>query len=105
MTTSPDEIVRPTKQRLASEYKDVARAPLNKEAYPCTSSITDLPTHDLAYCQSILNNANNFAEETTCDVFEVDGDGRSYSTPNLRDEQLRLYMDVRAVVIFLLEKS
>ena len=100
MTTSPEEIVRPTKQRLASEYKDVERAPLNREAYPCTSSFTDLPTHDLAYCQSILNNANNFAEETTCDVLEVDDDGRISSTANLHDERLRLYMDVRAVWYF-----
>ena len=75
MTTIVDDIVRPTKQRLASEYNDVKRATLDYSQYPCTIASISHPTQDLAYVQSILGHANNFAEQTVCDAFEVGVDG------------------------------
>ncbi|KAL8660882.1 MAG: hypothetical protein Q9202_006114 [Teloschistes flavicans] len=86
-----DEVIRPTKQRLASEYQDVPRAILNRDQYPCTLPAASRSTHDLAYYQSILNHEYNFAPRTVCDVFEVGLDGKGNGITRLYDDELQDY--------------
>jgi len=46
------------------------------------------------YCQNILDEGDFFAERTTCDVLEMDIDGRMFSKFGLHDEELRNYIKV-----------
>lgn len=89
-----DEVIRPTKQRLASEYQDVPRALLNRDQYPSTLPAASRSTHDLAYFQSILNHEHNFASRTICDVFEVGLDGKPSGLTRLHDDVLQNYIKV-----------
>ena len=89
-----DGIIRPTKQRLASEYSDVERVVLDRSTYPCTLPPASHQTHDLAYYQSILNHPTNFAERTKCDVFDIGADGIARMRASLDTDEMRKYIDV-----------
>lgn len=92
MATDTASIIKPTKQRLASEYKDVERAVLDRGIYPCTLTSLNPPTHDLAYSQSILSNGANFAERTLCDILDVRAGNKVSKRSNVNDEDLRSYL-------------
>lgn len=96
MATDTASIIKPTKQRLASEYKDVERAVLDRGIYPCTLTSLNPPTHDLAYSQSILSNGANFAERTLCDILDVRAGNKVSKRSNVNDEDLRSYLKVKA---------
>ncbi|KAL8687381.1 MAG: hypothetical protein Q9218_006427, partial [Villophora microphyllina] len=94
MAATANEVIRPTGQRLASDYQDVPRAVLNRDQYPCTLPPTSRATHDLAYYQSILNHQHNFTAQTTCDIFEVGLDGMGKAITRLHDDGLQDYIKV-----------
>lgn len=96
MYSNTAEIVKPTKQRLASKYKDVENAVLDRGIYPCTLASLYPPTHDLGYCQSILSNEANFADRTVCDIIDAGADGKVSKRSNVHCEELRSYLKVKA---------
>lgn len=99
MATETPNIIKPTKQRLASEYKDVERTVLARDQYPCTLSSLDPPTHDLAYCQSVLSNGANFADRTVCDILDVKAGGKASKRSDVHEEELRTYLKVKSPVL------
>lgn len=88
----PADIERPTGLRLASQYKAIERKELERSHYPCTLSPLSTSIHDLVYHQSILGNEDNFAEQTTCSIFHVDGNGTGSLKPEVHDAELRYYI-------------
>lgn len=97
---TPTDIERPTGQRLASQYKAIERKELDRSHYPCTLDPTSVFIHDLAYHQSILGNEDNFANQTTCSVFDVNGNGVGLLKPEVHDVELRYYIQARASPCF-----
>jgi len=84
MSNRPNEVVKPSGLRLASQYKPVERHALVRDQYPATLPFRS--TQDLVYCQAILSNGNNFAERTNCDVFELGADGIGDMRTDLGDK-------------------
>ena len=96
MSFNTAEIIKPTKQRLASQYKNIEHAVLDRDVYPCTLASLYPPTHDLGYCQSVLSNEANFTDRTICDIIDVGADGKVSKRSNVHCEELRSYLKVKA---------
>lgn len=100
--SAPTDIEKPTGQRLASQYKVIERKELERSQYPCTLNSSSASIHDLAYHQSILGNEDNFAEQTTCSIFDVNGDGVGFLKPEVHDDELRCYIQAWTTASILL---
>ena len=85
-------VERPARNCLASKYKAIERKELERTLYPCTLDPSFASIHDLSYHQSILRNEDNFAEQTTCSIFDVSADGVGSWKPEVYDEELRCYI-------------
>ena len=86
------DIERPTGQRLASQYKAIERKELEISHYPCTLTSSSASIHDLAYHQSILDNQDNFAKQTTCSIFDVNEYGLGFLKSEVCEDELRSYI-------------
>lgn len=86
----------PIRQRLASQYKTMERRELYKSHYPCTLNSSSASIHDLAYHESILGNEDNFAEQITCSIFNVNGNGVGFLKPDVHTDELRYYIQTPA---------
>ena len=85
-------VERPARNRLASQYKAIERKELERSLYPCTLNPSAASIHDLAYHQSILRNEDNFAEQTTCSIFDLSANGVGSWKPGVHDDELRCYI-------------
>lgn len=94
MAPNPNRDARSKEKWIAIEKKYNERRPLDWSMYPCTLPSPYPHTCDPMYCQNILDEGDFFAERTTCDVLEMDIDGRMFSKFGLHDEELRNYIKV-----------
>lgn len=58
--------------RLASSFKDVERQDINPSQYPTAGHDSFIPSLiDISYIQGILANVDNFAQNSSCEIFEL----------------------------------
>ncbi|EEP82431.1 predicted protein [Uncinocarpus reesii 1704] len=82
---------KPTAPRMIQRYQPI-KTP--RTLYP-THGVSIIPSLDnLSACQNLFANSTNFACSSTCDVFEVDEDGRGTWNYCLGDEKLVAYLKV-----------
>jgi hypothetical protein len=82
----------------------VTRKPLlDQTSLPCTATHASFAINDLGYQQHILSNDDNFAESTSCDIFEIRKNGRGQWMRDLGDAGLQAYLKVS--VVYLIQNS
>lgn len=58
--------------RLASSFKNVERQDINPSQYPTAGQDSFVPSLiDISYIQGILANVDNFAQNSSCEIFEL----------------------------------
>ncbi|KAI6777399.1 hypothetical protein HG530_001344 [Fusarium avenaceum] len=58
--------------RLASSFKDVERQEIDPSQYPTAGQDSFVPSLiDISYIQGVLANAENFAQNSSCEIFEL----------------------------------
>lgn len=92
MSTAAADVAKPSGLRLASQYKAAERRALVRDQYPVTLPTTS--TFDFAYCQALLSNASNFAEQTICDIFDLSPDGKGDVRIVLGDKEFQEYITI-----------
>lgn len=67
---------------------------LDQASFPCTATHASFAINDLGYQQQILSNHDNFAENTSCDIFEIQRDGKGQWMEGVGDAGLHTYLEV-----------
>lgn len=75
----PREVLRqappPTVPRMARNYQEVIRGPINRSMYPAVEVDSVAPSiHDVPHVQGLFANDANFGSSTSCEVFEIGTD-------------------------------
>ena len=81
-----------TVPRLARSYQAVTKVPFDSSIYPAQVNSIAPSIHDLRLCQGLLANEQNFALQTSCDLFELHKDGAGSWRYRLNDAQLVDYV-------------